>query len=243
MLARSLGLLEAILTDRESRSLPAIAAEIGLPRATAHRQVVTLVAEGFLARTPLGRLIPGKRLLDLLQAVDEKQIIVAASAPLLHRLAGKLRCVVQLGTLENEMVTYRIKTGEGAGDFFTKVGMQLEAYCTGIGKVLLANLPEAEREAYLATGPFPALTENTITNPDRLREELARVREQGFARDDEEITRGLTCLAVPVRHGDGSVLAAISASRLMAGAGDDDRADMLAKLLDVASNIQASLAS
>lgn len=211
-LGRSLGMLEAILADRAGRSISALACELGLPVATAHRQVATLTAEAFLARLPRGRYAPGPRLLAMLKLVDEKQVIVAAAAPVLDRLAAELPCIVQLGTLENDMVTYRIKTGHDAGGFFTKVGLQLEAYCSGIGKVLLAHLPAEEREAYLATGPFPALTGNTITDPASLRKELDDVRVQGFACDDEEIAEGLTCIAMPIRCLDGRVLAAISAS-------------------------------
>lgn len=211
-LGKSLAMLEAVLADREGRSLAALAATIGLPRATAHRQVSTLVAEGYLRRLQNGRLVAGPRLLALVQLVDHRQVLVAAAAPVLHRLAAELHCVAQLGTLENEMVTYRVKTGQAAGDIFTRVGLQLEAYCTGIGKVLLANLPEGEREAYLATGPFPPLTPNTITRPDALRAELAKVAIEGFARDNEEIAEGLECLAVPLRMADGAVAAAISVS-------------------------------
>ena len=212
-LSRSLAMLEAVLADREGQSVPVIAKAIGLPRATAHRQIATLIGEGFLLRVPGGRLGPGPRLLALAELIDAKQIVVAAAAPVLHRLAARLQCLVQLGTLENDMVTYRIKTGQGAGDLFTRVGMQFEAYCTGIGKVLLAHLTAAEREAYLATGPFPALTSYTITDPAQLRLELEQVVAQGFARDNEEIAEGLVCVAVPLLGPDGRVVAAISASR------------------------------
>lgn len=211
-LGKGLAMLEAVLGDRDGRSLAALAADLALPRATAHRQVSTLVAEGYLRRLPNGRLVAGPRLLALVQLVDHRQVLLAAAAPVLHRLAGELRCVAQLGTLENDMVTYLIKTGHAAGDIFTRVGLQLEAYCTGIGKVLLAHLPEREREAYLATGPFPPLTPNTITSPDALRAELASVGVQGFARDREEIALGLECLAVPLRAPEGGVAAAISVS-------------------------------
>ncbi|WP_353226734.1 IclR family transcriptional regulator [Novosphingobium sp.] len=212
-LSRALAMLEAIIADGATRSVAAIARDLDVPVATAHRQVASLVADGYLARQGRGFHVAGPRLLRLLRQLDEKQVIANCAAPVLHRLAGDLRCVVQLGTLEGDMVTYRIKTGEGAGDLFTRVGLQLEAYCSGIGKVLLAWLPDPDREAYLATGPFPALTSRTITEPGALRRELARVREQGHALDDGEIAEGLQCLAVPVRSPDGRVLAAISASR------------------------------
>jgi len=211
-LGRSLALLEAIVSDRESRGVTAIAAGIGLPRATAHRQIATLIDEAFLRRLPGGQLFAGSRLLRLAQMLDEKQIAVVAAGPVLRRLATKMRCVLQLGTLENDMVTYRLKTGKGAGDLFTKVSLQLEAYCTGIGKVLLAHLSDVERETYLANGPFPALTPRTITRPEALRAELETIRQNGFACDDEEIAVGLRCLAVPIVTTERRIIAAISAS-------------------------------
>lgn len=206
-------MLEAVIGDGGRRSVAALARDRGLPVATAHRQVVTLVSESYLARLPNGRYVAGPRLLALLHQIDEKQMVANAAAPVLHRLAAQVGSIVQLGSLDNDMVTYRIKTGRGAGDLFTRVGMQLEAYCSAIGKVLLAHLPAPERDAYLATGPFVPLTRRTIVDPDALRQELERVRQQGYAVDDEEIADGLVCVAMPVRGADGRVIAAASVSR------------------------------
>lgn len=242
-LSRSLALLEAIIADCDGCSVTTIAAKIGLPKATAHRQVTTLLQEGYLCRPSGGRLVAGPRLVALANSVDRKQIVAAAAAPILHRLARKLSCVAQLGTLENDMVTYRIKTGHGAGHLFTRVGLQLEAYCTGIGKVLLANLTEGDRESYLAAGPFPALTRNTITDPAVLRAELEQIRIQGFARDNEEISEGLICFAAPIRIADNEVVAAISASRLIEvkrGIADEL---FLLELVDAAQEIEIVIQS
>lgn len=218
-LSRTLAMLEAVIEDGGQSSVSAIARSIGMPVATAHRQVATLVAEGYL-RTGTGlRHMPGPRLVRLAYLLDVKPLIANVAGPILQGVAQRTGCVVQLGTLENDMVTYRLKIGHGAGTFFTKVGMQLEAYCSGIGKVLLAHLPPDQRQAYLAAGPFIALTPATITQPAELSRELDRVRDQGHAIDDGEIEDGLVCLAVPVRATDGSVPAAISIS--MAGTADD----------------------
>jgi DNA-binding IclR family transcriptional regulator len=234
-------MLEAILADREGRSVATIAQDTGLPGATAHRQVTTLVAERFLARLPGGRLGPGPRLLSLLQMVDEKQVIVAAAAPVLHRLASEVGSIVQLGTLENDMVTYRIKTGRGAKNLFTRTGLQLEAYCSGIGKVLLAHLPEPQRRIYLAAGPFVALTRHTITDPAVLAMALDHVRVQGFATDQGEIAEDLECLAVPICQPDGRVPAAISVSRLT-GRGRKQTPDDILLLLRTAAQEIATTA-
>jgi len=88
-LSRSLEILEAVLVDGEGRGVAAVPTSLGNPVATAHRQVATLVADGFLARTPGRRLGPGVRLLRLLELIDEKQIIAAAAAGKLSRLASK----------------------------------------------------------------------------------------------------------------------------------------------------------
>ncbi|PKP64593.1 MAG: IclR family transcriptional regulator [Alphaproteobacteria bacterium HGW-Alphaproteobacteria-7] len=212
-LKRTLSMFEAVITDGGRSSVSELAREIGMPIATAHRQVTTLVAEGYLSPVGGGRHVAGSRLLGLLHRLDEKQVVANVAAPLLHHLAARVRSVVQLGTFENDMVTYRIKTGRGAADLFTRVGMQLEAYCSGIGKVLLAHLPKGEQEAYLSGGPFVALTERTIVDPDRLRQELDVVFEQGYAIDNNEIAHGLRCMAVPLCKSDGTMLAAISVSQ------------------------------
>jgi len=236
-LKRTLAMLEAIVADGGRSSVSELARQIGMPLATAHRQVTTLIAEDYLAPSGGGRHVAGTRLLGLLHRLDEKQIIANVAAPLLDKLASRVRSVVQLGTLENDMVTYRLKTGRGAQDLFTKVGMQLEAYCSAIGKVLLANLPEDRREAYLASGPFVAVTERTIIEPAQLRRELDEVRNRGFAIDDEEIAPGLRCMAVPLRRQDGTVLAAVSVSQAV-GSGSLQDAPLLALLTDAAQNIE-----
>ncbi|MDE2596533.1 MAG: IclR family transcriptional regulator [Sphingomonadales bacterium] len=212
-LCRTLATLEAVVEDGGRSNVSALARAIDMPVATAHRQVSTLVAEGYLKPCGGGRHIAGPRLLGLMHRLDEKQVIANVAAPFLHRLAGDLRTVVQLGTLENDMVTYRIKTGEGAGSLFTRIDMQLEAYCSGIGKVLLAYLPQDQRAAYVATGPFVPLTARTIIDPTLLAMELAAAKDQGFAIDDGEIADDLRCMAVPICHPDGRVLASISVSQ------------------------------
>jgi IclR family acetate operon transcriptional repressor len=237
-LKRTLAMLEAVIADDGHSSVATLARQIGMPPATAHRQVTTLVAEGYLMAAGGGRHVAGARLLGLLHRLDEKQIIASVAAPLLHDLAARVRSVVQLGTFENDMVTYRIKTGRGANALFTRIGMQLEAYCSGIGKVLLANLPVADREVYLAGGPFVALTTRTIVDAALMREELDRVRGQGFAIDDEEVAPGLRCMAVPLRRSDGKVLAAISVSQSLSSRSRLGDAPLHALLTETAQSIE-----
>ena len=235
---RTLATLEALITGDGSRSIADMSRDLGMPAATIYRQIATLIEEGYLMRLGNGRYVAGARLRGLLQHVDEKLVITSAAAPMLHRLAGKLRSIAQLGTFENDMVTYRVKTGQGSSTLFTKVGMQLEAYCSAIGKILLAHLPEQERAAYLSTGPFVPLTDKTIVDPAILRDELETVRERGFALDQGEVAEGLSCIAVPLRTGDGRVIAAISVTQTDQAAERRGQAAVLAMLRDTAQDIE-----
>jgi DNA-binding IclR family transcriptional regulator len=236
--ARTLAVLEQIIADGGRSSVSAIARTIGIPVSAAHRHVNALLAAGYLARSAYGRHVAGPALRRIAGMIDEKQIVANAAAVILDRLASRTKCVCQLGTLENDMVTYRLKTGRSADNLFTRVGMQLEAYCSAIGKVLLANLNADERAAYLANGPFIALTDRTITDPEALERELARARREGFAVDDEEVVAGLRCVAVPVRNPSGEVIAAISASQAADRQGPMPPSRLLAALKDAAREIE-----
>ncbi len=210
---RNLMLLEAVVADSGRSSVSTLARASGVPVASAHRHIAALVGAGYLIPAGYGRHLPGPKLRTLAGMIDDKQIMINAATPILDRLASRTRCVVQLGVFENDMVTYLVKAGQSAGDLFTQVGMQLEAYCSGIGKVLLAHLPAQAQAEYLLNGPFIALTARTITDPLLLKAELEHVATQDFAIDDEEVVAGLQCVAVPVRNRIGDVIAAISASQ------------------------------
>lgn len=233
-------MLEAVVADGGAASVSALARKIGVPVATAHRQIATLVEEGYLVRAGAGH-VAGPRLLALLHTIDEKQVIARIAAPVLQELAGDIGGTVQLGTFENDMVTYRVKAGKGASGLFTRVGMQLEAYSSAIGKVLLAHLPAPERTAYLAGGPFVAMTERTIVDPAALARELETVAARGHAIDDREVVDDLVCLAVPIRAPGGGVPAAISISRFDDGSLSDDNLTVVARLRDAASRIERAV--
>jgi IclR family transcriptional regulator, acetate operon repressor len=209
---RTLQLLDAVVADGGRSSVAALARALQIPVASAHRHIATLVRAGYLAPSTYGRHLPGSKLRSLAAKIDDRQILANAAVPVLERLAARTEHIVQLGIFENDMVTYLVKAGQSADALFTKVGMQLEAYCSGIGKVLLAHLSASAQADYLAGGPFVALTPHTITNPADMRAELERVADQDFAEDLQEVALGLQCIAVPVRSQCGSVVAAISAS-------------------------------
>ncbi len=220
---KPLELLSLLIASRGEGGLRPLADQLDVPLSTAHRWVASLQTAGFISREKKGHYHPGAALIALLQSVDINQVIKVLAVPLLGELSRAVRRTVQLGVFERDMVTYLVKQPYGREQLFTREGMQLEAYCSGLGKVLLAYSDDELLDSYVADGPFVRLTPKTKTDPAQLRTELAAVRARGFAWDDEEFTEGLVCLAVPVFGANDRVCAALSIS----AAGDGAKADLL----------------
>jgi IclR family acetate operon transcriptional repressor len=184
-----------------------------LPQASGYRLIQTLEEIGAVIRGPQGRYRPGMLLVQLSQRVEIAELLRSVSHPVLFELASRLSLTVHMGILEHGMVTYVAKVGESAGfAVHTRVGAQLEAYCTGLGKVLLAALPRRDFDDFLDEGELIPLTDHTITDPVAFRREIERVRFRGYAIDDGESAIDLRCVAVPVNDPSGRTIAAISVS-------------------------------
>jgi DNA-binding IclR family transcriptional regulator len=184
-----------------------------LPRASGHRLVQTLEEIGAVVRGANGRYRLGMLVVTLSQTVSVGELLRQAAEPILGDVAVRLDCTAHLGILENCMVTYLCKVN-GSSNFVvhTQVAAQNEAYCCGLGKILLASLTPAVLDGYLLDGDFVPLTANTITDRAVLRQAVRDAARQGYALDDEEAAYGMRCVAVPVKDGDGATIAAISAS-------------------------------
>ncbi len=208
-LDKALDLLLALGADRGQRPFAQVACDVGLPFSTARRFGAVLESRGLIIRQQAGRYLPGPALLEIGEAMPRRRVFADLVRPILSLLSRQAGMTAHLGILEDQMVTYVCKAGEGV---FTREGMQLEAYCSGVGKVLLASLSQAELDQYLAAGALVALTPRTIIDPGQLRDELFQVRQQGWAIEDGEVIEGLACMAIPVRDHEGRVWAAVSIS-------------------------------
>ena len=222
-------------------SLPQIQARCGLPMTTSHRIVRALVERGFIMRTGKGHYRLGSAVLALSEGVSHHGLLSAAARQPVKALSRKTRSHVHLGILNDGMVTYLVKQTYGKSRLHSAEGADLEAYCSALGKVLLAALPTEALDAYLAGGPFVALTDNTIIDPDRLRAEIQDTLTRGWSRDREEFAIGLNCMAVPVRDHRGQVAAALSLSVLADGGGATNLDAFLAPLVDTAAEITRTL--
>lgn len=219
LVRKAFAMLRAFQGPEEWLTSMELSQRAGLPKASGHRLVQTLEDIGAVVRGPNGRYRLGMLVVTLSHKVSIGELLRQAAQPILSEVAVKLGCTAHLGVLENCMVTYLCKIN-GSSDFIvhTRVDAQHEAYCSGLGKVLLASLTSAALEEFLLDGDFVPLTAKTLTDRAQLRAAVRQAEEQGFALDDEESACGMRCVAVPLRDGDGITIAAISAS---------DRADRL----------------
>jgi len=209
--AKALELLGAFSFREPRLSLAELAEKTGIPRATAFRLLSTLEQSGFLAKAHgayqlgikcfvLGNIVAGG--LDLRETAH----------PHLVALRDATRETTQIAILDHWQVVYleRMLSPLPVGFMRSRAGAILPAYCTGLGKTLLAFRPEAEVAAWAATQKFTALTPRTITSARRLLKELRVIRERGYALDEEEREKGVWCIAAPIRSHTGEVVAAIS---------------------------------
>jgi len=183
----------------------------GLSEPCAHRLMKTLEEVGAVVRNRRGCYRPGMVLATLSKDVAIGNLIRATSEDVLRTLSSDLDGVVHIGVLENSMVTYAAKFGESTKVSIPScVGAQQEAYCSALGKVLLAGLSPHELEDFLHDGDFVSLTPQTITTIGSLRAEIAEVREREFSVDKKEVFQTICCVGAPIRDPDGNTVAAIS---------------------------------
>jgi len=204
--------LKAFLGQAGQLGPSELSRRLGLGKSTVHRLLTTLAAEGLIEQDPhTGGYRLGIVMFELGEAVRIHMDLHSAAAPVLAMLREETRETAQVGVLDRGEVVYvdRLESSHSLR-LFTETGRRVPAHCTSSGKVLLAYLPAAARDALLAAAPLPALTPDTITDPARLRTELARVRARGWAEAVNEREIGVASIAAPVRDARGEVVAAIS---------------------------------
>ena len=191
-----------------------IAEEVGLDKSSVYRILATLKSIGYVCQNPTTQGYANTSRFATLsgRSVDAVNLRDRAHA-VLAEMAEEAGEAASLGILEGRDILY-IDTIQCAGLIRVNlpIGRKLPAYCSGLGKAILAFLPEEQVRALFGKGPLEKFTPNTLASYDALAAEMKAVRSEGFARDREESHPELACLAVPVFGADGKVLAGISIS-------------------------------
>jgi DNA-binding IclR family transcriptional regulator len=155
----------------------------------------------------------GLRIFYLASLAEPHTAIRKITRPFLEKLNEECHETVHLAVLHQGEALYLDKIeGKKTIRVISRIGMKLPAHCSGVGKTLLASLSEEALEEIIREKGLPRFTDNTITDLNDLKEELAQIRKQGYAIDNEEIEEGLKCSAAPLINSEEKVLAAISIS-------------------------------
>ena len=215
VLDRAINILEFIGRQTSGEAaLPELSAAMKLHKTTTHRIAHVLESRGLLRRgLDSNRYRLGLHLYDLgCQALDHINIRDEAR-PLMTRIAYEVGETVHLALLDRAEVLYIERMeAQRTVTMGSKLGARNPVYCTALGKAILAHAPDSELDHALAGLRMEARTKNTITNVLALKRELERVRERGFAIDDEEIEEGIRCIAAPIFSAAGYAVAAMSVS-------------------------------
>lgn len=197
---------------------------------TVHRYVTTLVNLGYLERDASTRRYRlGLRAADLALAAVSGRDLGDAARPLLEVLSRETGKTVSLAVLDGSEIVYLVRVANPRGiTLDLKIGSRLPAYCTAMGKVLLASLPEPELTRRVEGLDLIPLTSHTITDRARLRAELATVLVKGYATSNQELSYDLRTVAAAIRDQYGEVIAAMN---LAVGASSYSQADVVQDLL------------
>jgi DNA-binding IclR family transcriptional regulator len=194
--ARALTILDALAEARGELALHEIAARLGLPKSTCHGLISTLKDFGYIEQSSFtAKYRLGLRLFELGGIVAAGWDVRSIAAPYIQRLLEEMRETVHLVVLDKHEVLYidKRETSESLR-IASQVGMRLPAHCTGVGKLLMAYLSPDDKKEIIRIKGLPRYTRNTLTDTAALDAELARIREQGYAVDNEEIMDSLTCV-------------------------------------------------
>jgi IclR family transcriptional regulator, pca regulon regulatory protein len=243
-LERGLAVIKAFDSTKPELTLSEVAREAGLTRAAARRFLLTLIDLGYVRAE--GRLFALRpRVLELGYAYLSSLSLPEMAQPHMEELVRQIHESCSVSVLDGNEVVYvaRVPTHR-IMRVAISVGTRFPAFATSMGRVLLAALPPAEAETHFPPEAVQQFTTRTVTDPQKLHALLARVRTQGYCIVDQELEEGLRSVAVPVRDGEGRVIAAMNVSmHVSAGTSDEIKRDILPQLQAATAEIEQDLRS
>ncbi len=239
---RIFSLLEHVAYAPAPLSLTELSNELDLSKSTVHRLLQTLVLRGYMEKRSNGTYRLGGKFIELAGYHINSLELQTEATPYLSLLYSQLDLSVHLGVLEGYKLSYITKLDRfPTAKNFAKVGYETPAYCSSIGKCLLAALSGDEIEEYLQTHTFRRFTENTITDAQTFLSHLRTVRVHGYAMDKEEYQTDHRCVAVPIYDYRGGAIAAVGVSGNAEQLSDDKLAGIVFELKQTAEQISGRM--
>ena len=189
--------------------------QIGFPPATTHRIIATLVERRYVKQDPeTKKYALSVKFLELGSRVQEQFDLTSVARPHILKLMTESMESVNLAVQDEDEVVYidHVRSSHSMLQLFTKVGARAPLYCTGVGKMFLSQWDKPEVNAYLARTRRKKFTDHTLVAAKEIKEALSRIRERGYSNDDEEMEKGVQCVAALVRDHRHKPVGAISIS-------------------------------
>ncbi len=212
-LARGLAVLETFTQHTPQMTISQLSGKTGLSRAAVRRCLYTLSKLGYVGAEDGQRYSLRPKMLSLSHAYTVSNTLSSAAQPILERLSQKLSESFSVATLDGDEIVYIARTQvHRLMSVDLHIGSRLPAYCTSMGRVLIASQPPDEVERYLARVDLKSYTPRTVNTVEKLRMLLRNVRRNGYAVCDQEYEIGLRSMAVPVYAPSGKVIATVNLS-------------------------------
>ena len=239
--AKGMKVLE-LLSDNEALTVTQVAKLMDINRASSHRFLSTLKELGYADKDDSSRYYLTSKVIELGMKVLDRFEIRKIARPFLQELSAKFNETINLGYFNGEEVLtidkidsteiLRMDAGIGGGE---------PAYCTSLGKAILAFLPDMQLEEYLKAIELTPFTQNTVISKDKLKEELMHIKENGYSIDDEELSVGLRCIGAPLFNHSGQALYAISISGPSIRMGSKRIEEMQRELKKICQNLSGKM--
>lgn len=218
-LSRGLQIIGILADGRNGLPLTEIARKAGLSKSSAHRLLQVLLQEGFVTQDgEVSHYRLSLKLLalssNLIAGLGLDQLV----RPLLEELSQATKQTVHLALWDSSVAVYAVYAQKidppSSIRMYSQVGKRVPMYCTGLGKAILAFLPEERAKEVVAVEELKRHTPNTITKSTALLEHLSLIRSRGYALDEEEHEEGIRCIAAPLLDQQNRVLGAVSLATL-----------------------------
>lgn len=235
---KALDIIEIVAGTQQEASLSEIARQTGLPKSTAHRLIATLTNRGYLEKTETGDYKIGVKLFEVVSCYINNLELQTEARPYIAELTSHLGLTSYLGILDGDEVVYIEKLDAASSmKMYYQIGSRMHAYCSSLGKCLLANYSKSQLDSILEDCSFIKFTPNTVASREELDAEIAKVRSQGWAMDNEEFEKGHRCIGAPIFDYKGDIIAAVSASGDKRVITDDRIEDVAEEVMKTAAKI------
>jgi IclR family KDG regulon transcriptional repressor len=214
---RVANIFEVMAQNTQGISLKELSARVSLPKGTIHRLLSSLAYFGYVRQASESKNYQlGFKLVELGNSLLNQLDVRVQARPFLVGLSKGIKETIHLVVFDQNEALYvdKVESDEKLGglQMVSRVGTRIPAHCSSVGKVFLAHLSDSQLDTLIKEKGLTKRTKNTITDPEKLKQHLKIIRQQGYAVDDEENEKGIRCVGAPIFNQRGQVIAAISIS-------------------------------